>query len=173
MRARFLLPITLVALFAVPSAARAATETLHREHSFQARAEVTVEIDVSFHEVEVAARPGDTVEVTVDLEVSGSRAKRTIDELDPVFRDDGDRLLIRSTRRGGLSWGFTRTKGRVVVEMPPGLDLEVDSSSGRTVIRVTSRVRPSSATPRPGVSPWRERPVRSPPARRRDRSISS
>jgi len=136
MRAHRIVPMVMVALIAAPTVALAATERLHREHSFPARAGATVEIDVSFHEVEVMSRPGETVDVTVDLEVSASssRAKRVIDELDPEFRDDGGRLLIRSTRTGGWNWGFSRTKGRVVVQMPPGLDLEVDSSSGRTSI---------------------------------------
>jgi len=136
MRVRFLAPIALVLLIAAPNVALAATESIHREHTFEARSGVTVEIDVSFHKVEVRARPGDTVDVTVDLEVTAgsSKAKRVIEELEPVFRDSGDTLLIRSTRRGGFSWGFNRVKGHVVVEMPPGLDLVVDSSSGRTVI---------------------------------------
>jgi hypothetical protein len=115
----------------------AAAETLHEEHTFTARPGAKVVVDVSFHEVEVTARPGDTIDVVVDLEVggSGSKAERRLEELRPVFRDDGDTLLIRSVRKGGFSWGSWRAKGHVVVEMPPDMNLVVDASSGSCDLR--------------------------------------
>ena len=52
----------------------------------------------------------------------------------PVFEDKGDRLIIRSTRKGGWSWRTGNIKGRVTVTMPPDLDLSVDASSGSITI---------------------------------------
>jgi hypothetical protein len=124
---------TLFALLVVVlSAPMATAESLHSEHSFTVRPDATLIIDVSFHEVVVTARPGQTVDVVVDLEVRGSgpKAAKRLAELEPVFRDDGDTLLVRSVRKGGINWGSSRATGRVVVEMPPDMDLEVDSASG-------------------------------------------
>lgn len=120
----------------VPSFAAAATESIHREHVFSVRPGDTVAVDVSFHDLAVTARPGDTVEVTVDLEVSGTTAKvaRLLEGLEPVFEQNGDRILIRSALKGGMFWSSGKTRGRVVVAMPPDLDLEVDTSSGQTVL---------------------------------------
>lgn len=110
----------------------AAAGSLHAEHSFTARPDATLVIEVSFHEVVVNARPGQTVDVVVDLEVRGSDAKaaKRLGELEPVFRDDGDTVLVRSVRKGGINWGSSRATGRVVVEMPPNMDVEIDSASG-------------------------------------------
>ena len=115
-----------------PFTALAVTKTLDRDHVFQAAAGETVMIDVSFHNVEVTARPGDTVEVAVHLEATGSATKtdKILAALDPVFRDDGDTILIRSTTKGFGGLGSAKVKGIVTVAMPPDLDLVVDGSSG-------------------------------------------
>ena len=86
-------------LTTVTFTAAAATKTLDRKHIFPAQKGHTVKIDVSFHKVEVTERPGDTVEVTVHLEATGSETKtdKLLTALDPVFRDEGDTILIRST----------------------------------------------------------------------------
>lgn len=120
----------------LPITAEAASESLHREHVFSVSSDQQVVVDVSFHEVEITARPGDTVQVTVDIEVSGSsgRAASLIRDLEPVFEQEGGRILIRSSRTGGATWGWGRVRGKVVIAMPPDLDLTVDSSSGETVL---------------------------------------
>lgn len=112
--------------------AAAATKTLDREHVFPAHKGHTVKIDVSFHKVEVTARPGDTVEVAVHLEATGSETKtdKILAALEPVFRDEGDTILIRSTKKGFGGLGSAKVKGIVTVAMPPDLDLVVDGSSG-------------------------------------------
>ena len=133
--------LTKVAIAAIaallPTSAEAATESLHREHVFPARPGQKVVVDVSFHEVEITARPGDTVEAVVDIEISGSasRVERLLRDLEPVFEQDENRILIRSARSAGFSWGWGRVQGRVVIAMPPDLDLTVDSSSGETIMR--------------------------------------
>ena len=60
-------------------------------------------MDVSFHNVEVIARPGDSVDVTVDITVKGdgSTAKNVADDLQPKFLDEGDKLIIRSEPKKG------------------------------------------------------------------------
>lgn len=120
----------------LPVAAFSATESLHREHVFPARAGTTVVVDVSFHSVEITARPGDTVEVSVDLEFSGAAGKvaRLLEEYEPVFEQDENRILIRSTHRGIVGWWSLHAKGRVEITMPPDLDIGIDTSSGATIL---------------------------------------
>jgi DUF4097 and DUF4098 domain-containing protein YvlB len=110
----------------------AADIKIHQEHSFEARPGATLIVDVSFHSVEVAAREGTTIDIAVDVEVegSGSSAKNAANDLQPKFIDEGDRLIVRSTRSKGWSWKSVSAKGRVVVSMPPGINLTIDSSSG-------------------------------------------
>jgi len=134
MRVRVLLIVTVFVLFAAVSAH--ADIELHQEHSFDARAGSTVVVDVSFHSVKVEARPGDTVDVTVDIEVkgSGSSSKKALSELQPKFLEEGNKLIIRSTKKKGFNWKSVSAKGRVTVKMPPGMDLVVDASSGSAVI---------------------------------------
>jgi DUF4097 and DUF4098 domain-containing protein YvlB len=87
---------------------------------------------VSFHGVDVTVRPGDAVDVTVDITVKGdgSSAKNVANDLRPVFEEQADKLIIRSTRKKGWSWKQVKAKGKVTVEMPPGINLSIDSSSG-------------------------------------------
>ncbi len=112
--------------------AAAATKTLDRSHVFPAPKGHTVKIDVSFHAVEVTVKPGDTVEVAVHLEATGTdpKADKALAALDPVFREEGDTILIRSTKKGFGGLGSAKVKGIVTVAMPPDLDLVVDGSSG-------------------------------------------
>ena len=124
---------TLFVIFALAATGVAFADTeLYREHSFDATPGQTVSIDVSFHRVEVQIEPGSTVHAVVRIwsSSSSSRAERAVRELEPVFDERGSTLSIRSTRRGGWSWWNGTIKGSVTVTMPPGLDLEVDSSSG-------------------------------------------
>lgn len=123
--------VVLIAVLLTATWAQAQIE-LHQEHVFDASPGQTVSIDVSFHRVEVAVEPGDTVRAVVDITASGSsnKAKRAIEELTPVFQEKGDTLVIRSTRKGGWNWWSGKIKGHVRVTMPPDLNLSVDSSSG-------------------------------------------
>jgi len=114
----------------------AAEIEIHQKHRFDARPGATVVVDVSFHSVEVTARPGNAVDVTVDITVkgSGSSAKNVANDLSPAFEEEGDRLIIRSTRKKGWSWKSASAKGKVTVQMPPDMNLVIDSSSGSAEI---------------------------------------
>ncbi len=123
------------ACFLLAGSARAGID-IHEKHRFDANPGDTVVVDVSFHNVEVRAQPGSSVDVTVDITVSGnsSSAQNAAEDLRPVFEDQGDRLLIRSTRNKGWSWKNVKAKGHVVVLMPPDVNLLIDSSSGEAEI---------------------------------------
>jgi DUF4097 and DUF4098 domain-containing protein YvlB len=117
---------TIVAAFAVcllVAGSAAAEIEIHQKHRFDARPGATVVVEVSFHNVEVYAQPGDAVDVTVDITVkgSGSSAKNVA-------------LIIRSTRKKGWNWKSASAKGKVTVQMPPGMNLTIDSSSGSAEI---------------------------------------
>jgi len=124
-----------IAVLCLAVSAHAGIE-LHQEHSFAARPGAKVVVDVSFHKVEVIARPGDTVDVSVDIEVKGdgSGSKNALNELQPKFLEEGNKLIIRSTRKNGFRWKSVSAKGLVKVQMPPGMDLVVDASSGSAEI---------------------------------------
>jgi DUF4097 and DUF4098 domain-containing protein YvlB len=130
MRVRFAIA-AFAALCLIATGASAETE-VHEKHRFDARPGGTVFIDVSFHSIEVTAQPGDSVDVTVDLTIKGdgSSAQKTAKAYKPVFEEDGDKLIIRSTREKGWNWKSVKAKGKVTVQMPPGMNLTIDSSSG-------------------------------------------
>ena len=134
MRARVLLIVIAVVCLVAPGVH--ADITLNQEHSFAARAGATVVIDVSFHEVEVTARPGETIDVVVNLKVggSGNKAKKVMNDLQPKFLEQGNKIIIRSTRKNGFHWSSLKTKGKVTVQMPPDMNLTIDSSSGSALI---------------------------------------
>ena len=127
--------VVIAAVFLAIATAHAGIE-LHKEHVFSARAGDTVVVDVSFHRVEVTAKPGDTVEVVVDIEVKGDgkSSQKYLEALNPKFLEEGNTLIIRSTRKNGFNWKSVSAKGLVTVRMPPGMNLIVDSSSGSAQI---------------------------------------
>ena len=130
MRVRSTLIAVLVSFLLAGSAA--ADIEIHEKHRFDANPGDTVVVDVSFHSVEVRAEPGGSVDVTVDITVKGdgSSSAKAAQDLTPIFEDQGNRLLIRSTRSKGWSWKNVKAKGHVIVLMPPDVNLLIDSSSG-------------------------------------------
>jgi len=67
---RVRVPLVVIAAVFLAIATAHAGIALYPAHVFSARAGDTVVVDVSFHRVEVTAKPGDTVEVVVDIEVA-------------------------------------------------------------------------------------------------------
>lgn len=133
-----LLPALFVLVLTVPALVFGATETSHTERSFPAKSGGQVMVDASFHRVEVTARPGSTVDITVDLEISASakKAKQLLADYEPRFETNGDKIVIRSIRKkSGWNWGTTRTNGLITVAMPPNMDLVVDNSSGSVLLK--------------------------------------
>ncbi len=130
MHARTALAATLLCLSLAGSAA--ADIEIHQKHRFDARPGGTVVVDVSFHNVEVTAVPGDSVDVAVDVTVKGDSdsAKNVANELQPQFLVEGDKLIIRSSVKKGWSWKSISAKGMVTISMPPGMNLSIDASSG-------------------------------------------
>ena len=134
MRSR--IAIAVVAALCLFATGASANIEVHEKHRFDARPGATVVIDVSFHSIEVTAQPGNAVDVTVDLTVNGdgSSAKSVANDLRPVFEEEGGRLIIRSTRKKGWNWKPVKATGKVIVQMPPGMNLTIDSSSGSAKI---------------------------------------
>ncbi len=135
---RVLLPALCVLVLSIPLTVLGATETSHTEKSFPAPEGGTVTIDASFHRIEVEARPGSTVDVAVDLEISASShesAARLLADFEPRFETRGDTVVIRSSRKKtGWKMISGTTRGRITVSIPPGVDLVVDNSSGAVVL---------------------------------------
>jgi DUF4097 and DUF4098 domain-containing protein YvlB len=125
----------LLVVAAVAAAATAGAATKHYEHVFRATDGSTVKVDVSFHDVTVTVVPGDEVRVSVDLETkaTGDSAERLFKRYEPTFTVEHDTLLIRSvTHRHWtlFSFGSSGVHGKVVVAMPPGKNLSLDTASG-------------------------------------------
>jgi len=130
-RVCFVFAISAVILIA--GTAGASSESSHTERSFAATVGGTVTVDVSFHDVEVRVRPGDSIDVTVDIEVStwGSKAKKILEKYEPQFEERGGDLKIRSRRDGGsFTIGYLNTKGNITLQVPAGIHVVIDSSSG-------------------------------------------
>jgi DUF4097 and DUF4098 domain-containing protein YvlB len=137
MNKQLLVILPLVLLASAPLISEAKTESLHVERSFPVSPGDRVVVDVSFHETQVRVRPGSTVDITVDLEISASAAKarRLIKQYTPVIAKSGREVSVRSSARGvGWSLGRIRKSGKITVLMPPDVSLVVDSSSGSTRI---------------------------------------
>ena len=128
--------MTAIAVLSLVATGAEAEIEIHEKHRFDARPGATVVVDVSFHRVEVTARPGDSIDVTVDIEVKGDgkTAQKVADDFRPKFLEEGDKFIIRSTRKMGWNWKSASAKGLVTVQMPPGMNLVVDSSSGSAEI---------------------------------------
>jgi hypothetical protein len=133
---RFTVLLACLALIALPAVdASAASKGSHAERTFDSASIDKVVVDGSFHKVEVKAGASSQIEVTVDLEFSGSSAKveALLEDYEPQFKVDGGKLTIKSTREGKSSWnwfGSPKMKGEIKVTMPGDIDLVVDTSSG-------------------------------------------
>lgn len=130
MEKRSLAVVALIAAF--PLAAAAEDASLHREKSFPAKPGGTVKVEASFHDVTVTVRPGDTVDVTVDVRASGwgSSQQEFVKSCEPEFTQTGDALAIRSKPRGRLTFGWQSVDAKIDVRVPPGMALDLYSGSG-------------------------------------------
>jgi hypothetical protein len=110
----------------------AETVTSHAEKTFPAKAGGTVRVEAAFQDVTVTVRPGDTVKVTVDLKISTwpMDAKKILDAYAPVFKEKGDTLLIRSKAHSSWQVGWFNNEGRIDIQMPPGMNVSLDTGSG-------------------------------------------
>lgn len=128
-------------------AAYAEPATIHEEKVFQAKPGGTFKVDASFHDVTVTLAQGTQVKVVVDVKADTwpSDAKEAIKEYAPVFKEEGDLILVRCRpAHGSLRFGYSRMNGSVDVTMPPGMKLVLDTGSGD--IRVEGDTGPSDVT---------------------------
>jgi len=109
-----------------------AGKTAHFERSFPAAGIQEVKVEVSFHDVRVVATPGDTIEVTVDLETrsTGAKADKILARATPGFTVDGKVLEISAGQEHRHWWGSGSLNGTVTILLPPGRHLDVDTASG-------------------------------------------
>lgn len=122
-------------LLMTPPPALAATDHYHTEKTFPAVAGGTVAVDVTFHDVEITAYPGSEMDISVDMAVSAS-SERHVRELiaayKPVFEEAAGTLRIRSAAETMVNiFGNHKLSGRIVIKMPPNINLSVKTVSGR------------------------------------------
>jgi hypothetical protein len=130
--------LVFVALIAaLPLATAAEDATLHREKSFPAKPGGTVKVEASFHDVIVSVRPGETVDVTVDVKASGwpNGQQEFVKSCEPEFTQTGDTLVIRSKPKSRFSFGWQSLDARIEVRMPPGMALDAYSGSGHCSLK--------------------------------------
>lgn len=130
MKRTFMAVVTLTA--ALPLALLAEDATLHRQKSFPAKAGGTVKVEAAFHDVVLTVRPGETVDVTVDIKASGwgSSQQEFVKSCEPEFSQAGDTILIRSKPKSHFSFGWQNLTAKIDVRVPPGVALDVSSGSG-------------------------------------------
>lgn len=107
----------------------------HETRAFPAAAGKVVRCKLRSLGLEVHVRPQDDIQVTVDLEASSSSAaaaRRWLERHTPTFEDSAPSLgiAVPPTRGGSLAIGSLRTKGRLVLTLPPQCKLVVESTSG-------------------------------------------
>lgn len=111
----------------------------HETRSFPAAAGKVVSCDLRSLDLDVQVQAGDSIQVTVDLEVSSSSrgaARRWLESHTPTFQDGPSQLEITLPRRrsGTFMVGYIRTHGRITLMLPPQCKLEVETSSGDIAI---------------------------------------
>lgn len=117
---------------ALPLAVLSAEPSLHREKSFSAKPGGTVRVEAAFQDVLVTVRPGATVDVTVDVKVSGwgSSDEEFIKACEPQFSESGDTILVRCKPSFQVTFGWRTTQAKIDVKMPPGMSIDASSGSG-------------------------------------------
>jgi hypothetical protein len=130
MRTRYALIVGL--LLAASFATAAETLTSHFDKSFPAKPGGTLKVEASFHDVTVTIAPADTIHIVVDMKMTTwpSDTKDYLDAYAPVFKDEGNTLLVRSRANGHFMFGFVSSEGTIAVTMPPGMNIVLDTGSG-------------------------------------------
>ncbi len=135
MKARALLLICMFA--ALPLAAAADTLSSHFDKSLPAKPGGTLKVEASFQDVTVTITPGSQVHVVVDLKMTTwpAEAKKYLAAYEPVFKDEGETILVRS--RAGLHFmvGFVSSEGKIDITMPPGMNIELETGSGDCTVK--------------------------------------
>ncbi len=108
------------------------TLTSHTTKTLPAKAGGTVKVEAEFQDVSVTVRPGDTVQVTVDIKISTwpMDAKKVLKAYAPVFKQEGNTLLIRSKAKHSWQIGWFSSEGTIDIQMPPGMAISLDTGSG-------------------------------------------
>lgn len=131
MRAIRTVAIALMALAAL--AARAEALKSHHQKSLAPKPGQTLTVEGSFHDITVTLSPGATaVDITVDIEINQwpGDAKEYLAALAPTFEEGPTGLKVRSKASGGFHFGVSQVKGAIVVTLPPGMGLSLDTGSG-------------------------------------------
>lgn len=118
---------------AVMSLAFLASEpSLHREKSFPAKPGGTVRVEAGFQDVLVTVRPGATVDVTVDVKISGwgGSEEDFLKSCEPQFSETGDTIQVKCQSSFHFTFGWRTTEAKIVVKMPPGMSVDASSGSG-------------------------------------------
>ncbi len=116
----------------------AGTAKLHKEHRFAPKPGGTFKVEASFHDVSVTVKEGaPDVAVVVDAELTSwpSDAENALAAYAPVFKESGDTLLVRCRPKSFGHVGFFNGSGSVVVVLPPGMDLSLDTGSGEIILK--------------------------------------
>lgn len=118
-------------------AALASEATLHREKSFAAKPGGTVRVEASFHDIRVRVRPGSTVDVVVDVKASTwpGDPQEFVKASEPQFSEEGDTLLVRCKPSFRISFGYQNVDAKILVDLPPGMDLDLSTGSGDVQVK--------------------------------------
>ena len=124
--------IVAVAVAAISLAVLGAEPSLHREKSFSPKPGGTVRVEAAFQDVVVTVRPGASVEVTVDVKVSGwgGSDEDFLKACEPQFSETADAIVVHCKPSVHFTFGLKTTLAKIDVKMPPGMGIEASSGSG-------------------------------------------
>jgi hypothetical protein len=122
--------VVMVMIFSIAFSALGATD-YYTERSFLVSPGGTVKIDTSFQEIEVTVTSSAKVNIICELSASGWNAQSAIRQYKPVFQNENDMLQIRS-KMPGFHW--THISGKIQVQLPAGLNLDLHTASGNCSI---------------------------------------
>ncbi len=130
------LTLIMVALaLATPAAAK--TVSSSAQEQFTTAEGSTIRVDVSFHDIEVVTGSGDTTVVTVETAISApaGTAEKLLEAYAPQFSETADGLrIVSKAERRLMGFGSFRSDGEVRLVVPPGVHLDLDTSSGSCTV---------------------------------------
>lgn len=111
------------------------TETYHTERSFPAVSGGTVQLDLAFHQIEVTVARTDKIRININMKAAGMNAKAALERYRPVFRYENGVISVHSRNNLPSFFAWAQLSGKVQVELPEGINLDLHTASGDCIIR--------------------------------------
>jgi DUF4097 and DUF4098 domain-containing protein YvlB len=128
--------ILICAVLALAAPAWAAKETYTDTAKLDAKAGMTLEVEVAFFDVDIEVHDSNSVDIDVFMEIDAGdrdRAEEIISEYKPTYEETNKRIIIesKSKKKWRNSWkDIHRSKAKMTVKIPKGMHLDLSTASG-------------------------------------------